>query len=530
MGGHLFIINGDLTKLACDAIFIPTDSRLSITDSWNGLLKGKYAQEIQKHREYPGRIWGSATAIPLSRVDNEPWIWLGKIGQPYDGGSDFSVFAPIVQQFVEKAGDQVKALDEERRVHPWPKPRLAVNVVASGHGGASDKKGELVLGLVDTLGPLAHDIDVDIILVTFGQKPYAAAQRARRKVVGRNLSAAWQFDDRANPELVAQARDLAKHAIDSQLVLFIGAGVSVGAGIPMWRDLLCEVAATHIEPKVVDLLMEKDFRDQATILERRLKLKGKDLRRAVAERLRRSKRYALPHGLLASLPSNEAITTNFDELFELASRTARRRLAVLPASPASTGGRWLLKLHGTVRDPANIVLTRSDFLNMPRRYGALMGLVQGLLMMRHMMFVGYSLRDEDFHELVHEVRVARGDHASRIGAGTVLTLKEDLLEKELWIDDLKIVPMIAGTQQEEVTDEQAARQLEMFLDLVGYLSTTSAAFFLDVTYDELSKDEEDLREDLRGLANKTHGSKRGTVGYSVRQFLESALGAADAEG
>src|SRR5207302_7615765 len=46
--------------------------------------------------------------------------------------------------------------------------------------------------------------------------------------------------------------------------------------------------------------------------------------------------------------------------------------------------------------PEDIVLTRSDYLAMPRQYGALIGLVQGMLMMRHMMFVGYSLQDEDF--------------------------------------------------------------------------------------------------------------------------------------
>ena len=100
--------------------------------------------------------------------------------------------------------------------------------------------------------------------------------------------------------------------------------------------------------------------------------------------------------MLASLPSNEAVTTNFDGLFESARTTDGRRLAILPENAVDAEGRWLLKLHGTVTRPDEMVLTRSDYLDMPRRYGALMGLVQGLLMMRHMMFVGYSLRDEDF--------------------------------------------------------------------------------------------------------------------------------------
>jgi hypothetical protein len=65
-------------------------------------------------------------------------------------------------------------------------------------------------------------------------------------------------------------------------------------------------------------------------------------------------------------------------LFELASRVDGSGVAVLPDDPRHTGGRWLLKLHGSTDKPDGIVLTRSDFLNMPRQYGALIGLVQGL--------------------------------------------------------------------------------------------------------------------------------------------------------
>lgn len=125
---------------------------------------------------------------------------------------------------------------------------------------------------------------------------------------------------------------------------------------------------------------------------------------------------------------------------------------------------------------------------MPRQYGALMGLVQGLLMMRKMVFVGYSLSDEDFHDLLDEVRAARGDNATDVGRGTVLTLRDDDLERRLWEQDLDTVPVVMG---EEYKDDLpgAARQLELFLDLVGYLATTSAAFFLDESYADPTESE-----------------------------------------
>lgn len=236
-------------------------------------------------------------------------------------------------------------------------------------------------------------------------------------------------------------------------------------------------------------------------------------------------RYSLQHGLLASLPSNEAITTNFDELFEAAATTAGRGLAVLPQHPRGAGNRWLLKLHGTLAQPEQTVITRADYLQMPRRFGALMGLVQGMLLTRHMLFVGYSLRDEDFHELVHEVQLAREGLDAAGEYGTVLTLFDDPLEQELWADDLRVVPMLAESKDTTAADVMvAARQLEIFLDLVAFLSTTSAPFFLDDSYKHLTDDEALLRERLRNLAVLTRGARRGSVGYLVERFLRE-LGA-----
>ncbi|PRC57725.1 SIR2 family protein, partial [Mycobacterium sp. ITM-2017-0098] len=74
--------------------------------------------------------------------------------------------------------------------------------------------------------------------------------------------------------------------------------------------------------------------------------------------------------------------------------------------------------------------------------------------------------------------------------------------------------------------EYAARQLELFLDLVGYFSATCSAFFLDETYKEWVSDqrEESLRQTLQGLVASTADAELGSVGYEVRTFL-ATLGA-----
>ena len=171
MAGHLFIVNGDLTKIACDALLIPTDTAFDITESWNGFLADRILPTS----------WSDDDVQPLDFVSQEPWIWLGNIGQPGDSWG-FSTFEPTVREFVGKASAAVQSVDDSDRIYPWPKRRLALNVVGSGYGGGSQHKGDLLRGLVGTLQELAALHDVDIVLVTFGDKPYAAAQRARHRV------------------------------------------------------------------------------------------------------------------------------------------------------------------------------------------------------------------------------------------------------------------------------------------------------------------------------------------------------------
>jgi len=509
MTGHLFVVNGDLTKIACDAILIPTDERFHITKAWRKFLSGRTNN----------RSWDNELVIRLRATTKEPHIWLGNAGQ-IGNDSDFRAFEPIINEFVEKAVSALAKRRSRAHVYTWPKFRLGVNVIGIGRGGASNRKGELVHGLMRALDRIAEHHDVDIVLVAYGDKHYSACQRARRQVVSdRPLSEVWRFDQEANPHLESCAHRLAQAAIGSNLVLFVGAGVSIGAGLPSWGDLLQKVAKSgRVDPNIVKRLRSKDYRDQATLLERWLGSEN-GLKKRVATELATPDRYSLQHGLLASLPSKEAVTTNFDQLFETAATSGGRELAVLPTNPSDADGRWLLKLHGSVDCPENMVLTRSDFLDMPRQYGALIGLVQGLLLMRHMLFVGYSLRDEDFHELMYEVRAARGDAAAGASNATVLTLSDDGLERQLWEDDLAIVPMFSRPD-EDVDKSEAARQLEIFLDLVGYLSTTSASFFLDTTYKSLSKDEWQLRNSLIMLAGKTRDASPGSVGFIVNRFLE----------
>ncbi len=118
--------------------------------------------------------------------------------------------------------------------------------------------------------------------------------------------------------------------------------------------------------------------DRALLIERRLVGAEETLGDAVA-RLLDTDRCSLSHQLLAGLPVSEAATMNYDTLFEAAWREAGRNPAVLPYEPTAARDSWLLKMHGSIERPKDIVLTRDDYLSYAERRAALAGIVQALL-------------------------------------------------------------------------------------------------------------------------------------------------------
>lgn len=186
------------------------------------------------------------------------------------------------------------------------------------------------------------------------------------------------------------------------------------------------------------------------------------------------------HQLAASLPVSEAVTTNYDTLFEAAWRGAGRTPRVLPWESVAEAECWLLKLHGTVDDVGSIVLSRDDYLRFEGEGVALAGIVQAMLLTRHMLFVGYSLSDDNFHRLVHQVRTAIGARDQRPGGhfGTALTSLAPGIGDALWEGDVEFVSTASGAVEDP-------RRLAILLDLVAALAAAPAAHVLDDTYSRL---------------------------------------------
>lgn len=203
-------------------------------------------------------------------------------------------------------------------------------------------------------------------------------------------------------------------------------------------------------------------------------------------------RYGLTHALLASLNVSEAVTTNYDTFFERASHDAGHTTAILPYESPEEADRWLLKMHGCVTHPDDIVLTREDYLRYAERRGALAAIVQALLITRHMLFVGFSLNDDNFQRIADEVRkvvrsrpFVEGQKPSPFG--TALLLNPQPLFARLWANDIECVAINGnvGTDDESLVRASipsAANTLEVLLDYILFRANQHVNHILDDRY------------------------------------------------
>ena len=157
--GHLFVIDGDLTKVHCDALLVPTDADRTIEEHWQSLFPGG--------TRYPGRRFAPGERVQrLGTTDAPaagPDIWLGQFGHRKGDTEDW--YADGLVDFVEQASAAYKAVDGVPR-------RIAVNVVGSGKGGARFDKGTLLKTIVPRLTKAAAAKRIDVVLVCQGRRQY----------------------------------------------------------------------------------------------------------------------------------------------------------------------------------------------------------------------------------------------------------------------------------------------------------------------------------------------------------------------
>ena len=480
--GHLFVVDGDIQSVAVDAWYLPLDNYFSPSNAFLKTIKEvRFAPDDQQR-------WNKAEYARFLTKHNDADVWIGNVGRG-EGDATVNHYVKCAMDFLQLASAQWTT----ENPHKTRLPLLAINHIGTGRGGAQFTHGDVLSGIIDAISSAldSHELRTDVVIMSWGRKSASAAQHTRfNRHDDWRTDPQWQFEYNQS-RIHESAQFLADRFREGSSSVFLGAGVSKGAGLLGWNDMLTEAGKLTSPLTTKDELDQfDDPRDKAALLETRFRNMQKSIGVALREFLTSSK-YSLQHGLLSSFPCDEFITTNIDELFEAACQVGGREIAVIPDKPVGRG-RWLLKLHGTVSKPSSIVFTRDHYLDSFRSSRALIVLVQAMLFTRHMLFVGYGLRDEDFHELVYEVKSAFPEGQLK-KLGTTIALFDDPLQAELWSDVLDVIPMrLASVGRNPTTDEiaGAARDAERFLDLIGMLASSRSAFLLDSNYQGVKSDEE----------------------------------------
>lgn len=113
------------------------------------------------------------------------------------------------------------------------------------------------------------------------------------------------------------------------------------------------------------------------------------------------------HKILASLQPHTVITTNYDDLYESAWRELDKELEKvvsprqLPRIPQDSPR--LLKLHGDIEAPNEIILTRDDYRKWQREAGGFQNRVVATLQESVCIFVGYGVGDENLHDILNVI-------------------------------------------------------------------------------------------------------------------------------
>lgn len=194
--------------------------------------------------------------------------------------------------------------------------------------------------------------------------------------------------------------------------VFVGAGMSVGAGYVDWRDLLRDIAKEiHLDvDRETDLVAVAQYHvntfHNRAALNRRI-IEAFTSRAALAEN----------HRLIARLPLRTIWTTNYDTLIEEAYSDAGKLCQPI-ASVSAISTPWprrdvaLYKMHGGIDDPAQAVITKDDYETYRATREEFITVLTSHLLTKTFLFLGFSFTDPNLDYLLAWVRSHRRENPS----------------------------------------------------------------------------------------------------------------------
>jgi hypothetical protein len=195
---------------------------------------------------------------------------------------------------------------------------------------------------------------------------------------------------------------------------FVGAGLSIGAGLPGWYDLIAELSARI----GYDLPPAKWATGDALIDAAQAYVNRQGLNALIRHLKDRLDTTGVPpsaaHRALARLPISLVFTANFDDLLERAFRDAGKRVEVvvrdssIPFMRRGPNVVNIVKLYGDLDQPDTIVLARQQYESYFLQRPQMVKLLETELARSDMLYLGWSGSDPYF-------KLVFGELLSRFG-------------------------------------------------------------------------------------------------------------------
>lgn len=216
---------------------------------------------------------------------------------------------------------------------------------------------------------------------------------------------------------VSLPKELIEAIRNKRCGLYIGAGVSEGAGLPGWPKLLEQLIELAKDRANLSEERAEEFRKLAPNPTRYLML-AQELKDIMPAEMPEHIKKVFDDKTIQPTPTHEAIldidhkfiiTTNYDTLIEKAYvRKTGDFPTVLSYTQASTinynivaGEPFILKAHGDARGaPQDIVITEKDYRNIIYNQRGYQSVLQLMFSFYNVLFIGTSLNDPELNLLL----------------------------------------------------------------------------------------------------------------------------------
>ncbi len=279
---------------------------------------------------------------------------------------------------------------------------------------------------------------------------------------------------------------------NNNLVIFAGAGVSMGSNYIGWKDLVRDIA------EELELCVDREH-DLISIAQYYYNSKGRNRNNINNKILNEFQTRTNQNGLLnvvARLPINTIWTTNYDclieEVYKKIDKTVDDKKNLVDLTNYKKDRDLILyKMHGDVNTPQDAVIIRDDYEEYEEKRGLFTTNLLGQMVSKTFLFLGYGFGDPNFEKILSRIRlklgqnnkthytylkkVKKSEFKDENGKFNEKEYKYQLNKQKLRIEDLKQYAIEVTEVDEYVEIEQSLLRIEKKLKEKNVFISGSAA-------------------------------------------------------